>query len=692
MGDRADSRADSTGNRPHPAFWAGVAQARMAVEGTEIWMRKPKHDQGAALLWAFQANAGVGGRLVDHKGSLVLKFGNTAKDVLTEFVEPHRTGATDRLAWAKGYFIAKASVSKIKIVMQDTSPEVVAMVRAAMMEDMPDLVLGGSDTLIYVGRGLFRDLVTQRWLQVPAMAEVDMTIPLRDANARAEARCKARVNEIRRARGQRQKKGTVTSQTAIEEIRGLALAFRAKGMTIEPATLLTIVDKKHNERLTKSQVRYVLEKLKIPFHTRTHTLIPDYVKPRMMYDLGSNDPVVVQQHMRNALPEHMVPRLETLRYYKRRAKREGYGPTSVRNRPPTWTEIGARAWREFRRLQAGAEANAEANAEAGEKDESESATESGDSETESDTMSETGEGRETGERSETTGEGSETGERSETTGERSETTGEGSETTGERSETTGERSETTGEGSASVENVSESEGDDTATDAFWAGVLDGRGMQCENCLKVRVPQWEKGEALLRAMQWRYGGRLAIPAKGPVLLRFNGARQATLTTRLAPHRQGVTHPEAWARGYMVGAGAARGELKILTARVSSDQVRDLLAACPDVVVTADGTKATVPGPGGAAAWVPVVPVLSLDKANERADRLTLVADNARRRELGIRQMNARITPAVRAAIEAAHADPRLRGLTYGVIASHVTKLVNTHVTWNQVAYVFGKLGT
>jgi hypothetical protein len=375
---------------------------------------------------------------------------------------------------------------------------------------------------------------------------------------------------------------------------------------------------------------------------------------------------MVLAFMQRALPVATVPSIATIRQYKTslRAGRIPHPPT----RQPTWTEVGAAVRRAVATTTTTTQSESESETET--ESESESATES---ESESATESET---------SDVT-----TGVTTVTTDTESP-----SETDSESSSSSSEEETAGPVGDAGAGDAGA--GGAGAGDAFWAGVMDARAMQCQGCIKVRAPRWLRGLDVLRALQWRYGGRLTVPQTGPACLRFNGARQGALLARLAPHRQGATDPATWARGYMAGGGVARGALGMLTVRLADRLTATaapvlVAASCPDIVATASG-KAAVAHPAVVAAWVPSVPTLSVPEANARADRIALAADNAHRRELGIRQMNARITPEARAAIVAARADPRTGTLSAGVTAALVSRRTGTRVTRGQVARVIAAL--
>ncbi len=198
--------------------------------------------------------------------------------------------------------------------------------------------------------------------------------------------------------------------------------------------------------------------------------------------------------------------------------------------------------------------------------------------------------------------------------------------------------------------------DEAALDAFWAGVVDARGTQFSDYLRLYAPQWSHGKDVLRAMHQRYGGSLSGDA-GCLMLEGR-CTDNPVVKRLAPHRRGATNPKAWSCGFMAGSSAIRASPRTLIA-TGPDSLLDSLVDANIAITRTSIGKSVVASASTVARWIPT--------ASE--DRVTL-------------------SPEVRAEIVDIRTNPVLGALPSNVIAAIATRCLKVQVTGAQVVSVLG----
>lgn len=315
-----------------PAFWGGVAAARMARAGHDTLVMQPgPNSLGPALVRGFQH--AYGGRL-RADGTLV--FSGVRKDILAEEIQLH---VHDRRSdqWARGYFAGAASESSTRIRLVKGEPEVLDCVRDVMRRSMPDIEIpGGPGEPIYIGKRAYREHVKAHWLTPPPGTAALLQESVDAVNRRAERRDIETVNRERMARNIRPRNARLTP-TEVRVIRAIAEGALASD---QPFSIHIAVAEARRRvgHVTEGQVRRALGDL-LPTGFRARP-VPDGVRARVLADLcGGYTIDAVRQKMRRSLPEPMVLTPNTLRQYLSGLRT---GATPPPQGPvPTWEALAA---------------------------------------------------------------------------------------------------------------------------------------------------------------------------------------------------------------------------------------------------------------------------------------------------------------------------------------------------------------
>jgi hypothetical protein len=311
-----------------PAFWGGVAAARLAAAGNDtVVMRPGPNSLGPLLVRGFQH--AYGGRL-RADGTLV--FAGVRKDILEREIQ---TGMAQRCDdWARGYFAGAASESRAKIVLAKGAAEVLHLVREAMQRSMPGIeIRGGPAEPLYIGKKENRELVKAHWLAPPPGAEDLMKETIDSVNRRAERRDLETVNRVRIANNIRPHNARLTP-TEVTIIRAVAQEALANQRPFSIHIAVTEARRRLGH-VTRGQVRRALGDL-LPVERAP--VVPEGLRRRVFVELCSGYTVeLVRQKMRRYLPAARVLSHNTLRQYQSNL-RTGKIPPPV-GPVPTWQDL-----------------------------------------------------------------------------------------------------------------------------------------------------------------------------------------------------------------------------------------------------------------------------------------------------------------------------------------------------------------
>lgn len=162
---------------------------------------------------------------------------------------------------------------------------------------------------------------------------------------------------------------------------------------------------------------------------------------------------------------------------------------------------------------------------------------------------------------------------------------------------------------------------------FWTGLAEALMTVCADRVRIRAPRGrDDGAAVIRALQEHFGGTLS---KSGDRLTFGTKRKDVFLEAIAEHKDGVTSPADWARGYFLGAARLKPTVVEVTRTLDPALIARLRAAlvagAPQIRVAGSDTKVAVYDTASRAyvrdVWMayPPAPEMSISDANARADR-------------------------------------------------------------------------